>query len=206
MDKTRRKRYRVNKEKIESSQDSWEDIPGYEGRYQASTSGKIRSIVRPEEPHIMSEYLKPMSKGSKRLYVKLRKNGTSKEECVMKIVALTYHGSCPPGHIPIHINGCQSDNRPENIIYKDKIEVGKMTGAMATSKRVVKISPEGEIVEAYVSAREAGRKNYMSYQTILDRCNGKIKSRLAPDGYEYQWDADKFYQEGRNDKREGSIR
>ena len=195
MDKKHRKRYRVNKEKIESSEDSWEDIPGYEGRYQASTSGKIRSIVRPGEPHIMSEYLKPMSRGSKRLYVKLRKNGTSKEECVMKIVALTYNGACPPGCIPIHVNGLQSDNRPENIAYINKVEVGKMTGAMSSSKCVIKLSPDGEIVEAYFSAREAARKNYFSYQTILDRCNGRVKSRLAPDGYEYRWDNDKYYLE-----------
>ncbi len=28
----------------------------------------------------------------------------------------------------------------------------------------------------------------MSYQTIIDRCNGKCKSAYAPDGYAYAWD------------------
>ena len=50
---------------------------------------------------------------------------------------------------------------------------------------VVKISPEGEIVDFYRSVREAGRKNHMSYQTILDRIGGKVKSLYAPDGYVY---------------------
>ena len=50
---------------------------------------------------------------------------------------------------------------------------------------VVKISLEGEIVDFYRSAREAGRKNHMSYQTILDRISGKAKSLYAPDGYVY---------------------
>ena len=30
----------------EESQEIWKDIPGYEGKYQASTLGKIRSVDR----------------------------------------------------------------------------------------------------------------------------------------------------------------
>lgn len=28
----------------------------------------------------------------------------------------------------------------------------------------------------------------MSYQTIASRCNGKVKSAFAPDGYAYAWE------------------
>ena len=28
----------------------------------------------------------------------------------------------------------------------------------------------------------------MSYQTVIDRCNGKCKSAFAPDGYAYAWE------------------
>ena len=28
----------------------------------------------------------------------------------------------------------------------------------------------------------------MSYQTIIDRCNGKVKSAFAPDGFAYAWE------------------
>ena len=28
----------------------------------------------------------------------------------------------------------------------------------------------------------------MSYQTVMDRCNGKVKGAFAPDGYAYAWD------------------
>lgn len=40
----------------------------------------------------------------------------------------------------------------------------------------------------YQVDREAARENYMSYQTIIDRCNGKCKSAFAPDGYAYAWE------------------
>ena len=36
--------------------------------------------------------------------------------------------------------------------------------------------------------REAARENFMSYQTVMDRCNGKVKGPFAPDGYAYAWE------------------
>ncbi len=39
----------------------------------------------------------------------------------------------------------------------------------------------------------------MSYQTIMDRCNGKIKKTTpAPDGFEYAWDDDRSINETMN--------
>ena len=52
----------------------------------------------------------------------------------------------------------------------------------------MKIDGTGEIVEVYSSAREAAKQNFMSYQTVIDRCNGKCKSAFAPDGYAYAWE------------------
>ena len=75
-----------------------------------------------------------------------------------------------------------------NIAYISKKELGKKTGAQSRRQPVAKISSDGEIVETYTSAREAARQNYMSYQTVIDRCNGKCKSAFAPDGFAYAWD------------------
>ena len=30
----------------------------------------------------------------------------------------------------------------------------------------------------------------MSYQAVIDRCNGKVKSAFAPDGFAYAWEDD----------------
>ena len=38
------------------------------------------------------------------------------------------------------------------------------------------------------SARAAAKANHMSYQTVLDRCHGKVKKPFALDGYTYQFD------------------
>lgn len=63
-----------------------------------------------------------------------------------------------------------------------------MYGARSRRKAVVKIDNYGEIVEVYSSARMAAKANYMSHQTVTDRCNGKCRSIFAPDGYAYAWE------------------
>lgn len=37
-------------------------------------------------------------------------------------------------------------------------------------------------------AREAAKANHMSYQTVLDRCNGKVKNPYALDGFTYRFE------------------
>ena len=65
-----------------------------------------------------------------------------------------------------------------------------MTGSISRRKTVAKINRSGEIIEVYPSARAAARDNFMSYQTVIDRCNGKVKSTFAPDGFAYVWEDD----------------
>lgn len=166
--------------------ETWRDIRGYDGRYQVDREGNIRRVFPSGKTRLLKPHHKKMS-GSQRLIVHLTHNGKSKEIIVMQIVAKAFLGPCPEGCVPYHKNGCQSDNYVNNIAYIDRRELGKMTGARSRRKPVAKIDQNGEIVEVYSSAREAARNNYMSYQTIMDRCNGKIK-RIAPDGYYYKWD------------------
>lgn len=56
------------------------------------------------------------------------------------------------------------------------------------SKRpVVKIDQNGTVVALYPSARAAARYNFISYQAVLDRCNGKIQKPFALDGHSYRF-------------------
>jgi hypothetical protein len=88
------------------------------------------------------------------------------------------------------------DNCLINLGFIDRSRLGEMTGYKSRQQAVLKLDPGGEIVQIYRSARAAGRDNYMSYQAIMDRCNGKVKSKLAPDGHQYIWDEDYNYEIG----------
>lgn len=165
----------------------WRNIPGYDGRYQVSREGEIRRVLPSGKTKLLRPHHKKNMTGSQRLIVHLTYKGKSKEVVVMNIVAKVFLGPCPKGCVPYHKNGCQSDNYANNIAYIDRRKLGQMTGAMSRRKPVAKIDQNGEIVDVYSSAREAARKNYMGYQTVLDRCNG-VRKKPCPDGYWYKWD------------------
>jgi len=167
----------------------WIDIPSYMGKYQVSRDGEIRRVFQNGKTRLLTPYHKKMI-GSQRLVVKLSLNGKAREIVVMQLVARAFLGECPIGFVPYHKNGCQSDNYVANIEYISRKDLGKRTGAQANRRPVCKISADGEIVEAYSSAREAGRCNFLSYQTVSNRCNGKCKGLFASDGYAYAWDDD----------------
>ena len=165
----------------------WRNIPGYDGRYQVSREGEVRRVLPSGKTRLLKPHIKKNMSGSKRLIVCLTHNGKSREEVVMSVVAKVFLGPCPKGCVPYHKNGCQSDNYVNNIAYIERRKLGQMTGAMSRRKPVAKFDQNGEMIDVYSSAREAARRNYMGYQTILDRCNG-VRKNPCPDGYWYKWD------------------
>ena len=168
--------------------ETWRNTPGYNGKYQVDMEANVRRVYPSGKTREMTPYHKKMS-GSQRLIVKLTDDkGKSKEVILLQIMAKTFLGPAPDGCVPYHKNGCQSDNYIQNIAYISREELGKKTGSKSRRQSVVKIDVLGEIVDIYYSGREAARENYMSYQTIIDRCNGKCKSAFAPDGYAYAWE------------------
>ena len=173
----------------------WKPIPGFDGKYEASFFGKIRRIYQKSEPKIMSAYEKKNRKGSRYLVVKLTKDGKSKEVKLSKVIYETFKGPVPEGYSIIHKDDSYTNNEANNLIVLTKEELGKRTGYRSKHKPVLKCTADLIPVESYRSAREAARENYMSYQTIIDRCNGKVKSLLAPDGYAYIWDNDAIYED-----------
>lgn len=165
----------------------WRKIPGYDHAYEINYDGRVRRKLKSGKYRYLTAYHKKMT-GSQRLVVKLTKNGKGREVILHQIVAEVFHGPCPPGMVPYHINRAITDNWASNIGYITRSELGKLTGAESNKMTVAKIDRTGEIVDVYPSARIAGKKNFMSYQTILDRCAGKVKSAFAPDGFAYAWE------------------
>lgn len=167
----------------------WKDIPGFNGRYQLNTEGKIRSVFLSGKTRELHPYIKKGSHGPHQIVVKLMDNsGKGKEYVLFSLMAKTFLGPVPKGCVPYHINGCQSENNIQNIAYISRSELGKLTGARSRRRLVAKINSLGEKVAVYSSAREAGRQNYISFQVIVDRCNEKRKNPIAADGYAYVWD------------------
>lgn len=144
------------------------------------------------EPKILTPYVrKPRGKArrSNRRYVKLTDSrGRAKEVAVLRLMVEVWLGGYPPGKVAYHKNGVPTDFCASNIGFATPRELGRMTGAKSRRILVAKITQDGEIVKIYPSARKAAAANHMSYQAVLDRCNGKVKKPFALDGYTYRFE------------------
>lgn len=109
----------------------WRDIPGYEGRYQASSLGRIRSIDRtvtqigrwgrPFTRRLKGQVLRPASnKYNPHLYVVLRHGSAGSP--VHQLVAAAFHGPCPAGCEVRHLDGDALNNRADNLCYGSRTE------------------------------------------------------------------------------------
>ena len=173
----------------------WRDIPGYGGAYQISREGEVRSwrwrgAHLAKEPHLMTQYIRQgRGKRGNGRFVKLTSpGGGQKGVPVMKLMVDVWLGGPRPGQIPYHRNGDLADNCAHNIAFGTRQQVGRLFGASSRRKPVAKVSPAGEVVAVYPSARAAARANYVSYQTVLDRCNGRIKYPFALLGYTFKFE------------------
>ena len=105
----------------ENEQELWKDIDGYEGRYQASNRGRIRSLnriftnCRGRKQSFRERILKPENVFDGYERVCLSKNGRYKHFRVATLVYEAFNGSIPEGLEIDHINGDRTDNRLENL-------------------------------------------------------------------------------------------
>lgn len=106
----------------------WNDIPGYEGLYQASNLGKIRSldhttIVNCRDGsvrirHVKGRIIKPSKRNAYgHIGVCLVIDGKQKTMDVHTLVMLTFVGPRPKGLVIRHLNDEPSDNQLTNLSY-----------------------------------------------------------------------------------------
>jgi hypothetical protein len=108
------------------SSDPWRPIADYEGLYEVSDRGEIRSLDRvlikqnrrggSYKAHHKGRIMRLTPDKDGYLQVSLCKNGLIKKRKVHKIVLETFDRPCPAGQETLHGAGGVSDNRwPENI-------------------------------------------------------------------------------------------
>ncbi|AGT11852.1 HNH endonuclease [Mycobacterium phage ThreeRngTarjay] len=114
-----------------SNTEEWRDIPGYEGYYQASSHGRIRSLDRevtqmhPSGKGMMTRLWRgrvltfgPYS--GERYRVGLSRDGVLEMKGVAVLVALAFHGLPPEGKgHALHRDGDMYNNVPENLYWGD---------------------------------------------------------------------------------------
>jgi NUMOD4 motif/HNH endonuclease len=103
--------------------EQWRDVPGFEGVYQVSDQGRVRSLDRisvrvghngkQQQHRLRGRILRPSRIPSG--HVQVMGNVGSKK--VHSLVALAFIGPRPPDKEVRHLNGIPVDNRLENLEY-----------------------------------------------------------------------------------------
>lgn len=162
------------------SNEIWKDIPNYEGIYQASNFGRVRTVEgkttvdsRHGIRHWKSRVLK--GRGNNPITgrrVSLWKDGKPKDFLVARLVAMTFLGVPPVGFTVNHIDGNRFNNRLDNLEWlslKDNIRHGFNTGLYDNIQKPVAVSVEGKTIKF----------NSMSQLDIyLKRGRGYTSSRI----------------------------
>ena len=168
--------------------EEWKDIVDYEGLYQISNMGNVKSIGRWVDRKCKGKrweeekILKPKIEKSGYQRVGLWKN-VGKWYLVHRLVYEAFVGDIPKGMQVNHINEIKSDNRLENLNLMTPKEntnwgsrnerISKKQTNGKCSKPVLQIDKNtNEIIAEFPSLREVGRQLGFDNSTISMCCKG----------------------------------
>jgi hypothetical protein len=120
----------------------WKDVKGYEGIYQVSNLGRVKSLSRivlkcGKNPFMTKEViLKNYIGNTKYLMVRLSNNGNAKTKRVHQIVAMAFlnHNPCGFKLVVNHIDFDRQNNKVENLETITARENGNQKHLKSTSK------------------------------------------------------------------------
>lgn len=165
----------------------WRDIPGLDGKYQASTEGRIRRLYKSKEPRVLKIITNRGSCKNQHVVNIYRSDGTRQQYTVLRLVAMAFYPGMTEGKNVVHRNGLHSDNTPQNALIIDQSITGKRCGSLGRRKGVCLVDGKGEIMEVYPSVTAASAATGISRETVRKHCNGGSVWLLS-NGGRFRWD------------------
>ena len=179
---------------MENTKEVWKDIPGYEGYYQVSNLGRVKSLARKNNMghHLKEKILKPsFNKGYPRVI--FCKDAIRKSFFCHRLVAIVFipnpnnypiinHKDENPGNCCVeNLEWCSykyNNNYGDTNIKKSNSHITGKTG----KKRVIQYDLDGNFVREWGSMMEAERGTGIKESNISRCCNGTIKKT-----HNYKW-------------------
>ena len=186
----------------------WKDIEGYEGRYQVSNLGRVRSLDRivPALCHktgtivdyhrkgcIISQ--RPINNGSGYLVVTLNDNERKAHtHLVHRLVARAFVPGYREGLDVNHKDEDKTNNRADNLEWCDRqyninYGTGKWRRKKYNARPVEQLTTDGKVIARYDNASQAARALGCDPTTINTVCRGRPHCNTAK-GYRWRYAED----------------
>ena len=164
------------------TEEVWRDVKGYEGLYQVSNMGLVKSLERKNNygRTVKERILKPAFDGWGYLVVTLCAGGKRKNLMVHRLVCEAFNDNRDEKPEVNHINENKTDNRACNLEWSTRKEncnhgTRNERSAKALSKSIGQYTRDGELVKIWPSVSAVQRQTGFSQGNICKAANGKYK-------------------------------
>ena len=173
----------------------WRAIKGYEGLYEVSNLGRVKSLERVawngKGYHILKEkILKPKKCRNGYLYASLSRNGERKEYTIHRLVLSTFNPVEKMDKLDVnHLDEDKTNNNLSNLEWCTRSynnNFGTHNARVAETLRgksntrksipIVQLALDGKYIRSYKSATDAARECGGSNSGIINCCKGNRKS------------------------------
>ena len=165
--------------------EEWRDVAGYEGLYQVSSEGHVKSLERkvPKwdgERTVKERILKPRTDHYGYLLVSLCAGGKSKTLKVHRLVCEAFHDN-PENKLDVnHINENKTDNRACNLEWSTRKKncnhgTRNVRMAIAKSRPIAQYTLNGKLLKVWPSTAEVERRAGFDHSAISKAANGNRK-------------------------------
>lgn len=177
----------------------WKDIKDYEGLYQVSNLGRVKSLRKEVnfycglymeiKKRVYRERIISLKKSNKGyLNITLYKNGIEKHFNVHRLVAETFLTNINNLPAVNHIDGNKENNKVDNLewcTYSENMKHAVRTGLFKPKKKAVKqYDKDGNFIKKWDTIKDFLVENNMDLRSsgITSCCRGKRKT-----AYGYIW-------------------
>ena len=171
------------------TEEVWRDVKGYEGLYQVSNMGRVKSLGRKDRfgRVIKERILEPAATHNGYLRVGLHVDGKRKMLRVHRLVCEAFHENPDNKSEVNHVNENKTDNRACNLEWSTRTENCNHGSrnervAKALSKPIGQFSLDGKLIKVWQSACEARRQTGFDQGYVGAVARGKFKQ-----AYGYIW-------------------